>query len=369
MSPLISRQLLHVQPQEVGKIKLGGRGAARRTSGGGESYIPEAYDHFQVTTMEREDGKGPFKRDEAVHAIVGDKPRELGAILMYPEVEQNIMTLMRAGKRRATIKCNGEVQVNQQGRQSPCAKLTGGHCECRPYCRLQVQLIASPHTGGYYVFRTRSWNTTNNLQTFLEETYARWGTLFQAPVKLMTYQSEDQYQVDGKDQVGKSWKVAMVLDMNYDAAAEFMVGQKRRLDNVREILMLSAGDVQAHLDEVDEVEAEALDDEFDPPKGVEASVATQERLDEVVAGLKPVVPPDPQGGAVEGDYEMEEEEEEGETLADQVIEARDEAEQKKLLDRTARQFIKDSLESGNNEALGKALRALKRLLGPQDQPR
>jgi hypothetical protein len=383
MTPLISRKMLHVQPQEIGKIKLGGRGAARKTSGGGESFIPQKYDHFQVTTMEREGGKGPFMRDEAVHAIVGDKPRELEAILMYPEVEQNIMTLMRAGKRRAAIKCDGEVQVNQQGKQSPCAKLTGGQCECKPYCRLQVQLVASPHTGGYYVFRTRGWSTTNNLQTFLEETYARFGTLYQAPVKLMTFQSEDQYQQDGRDQVGKSWKVAMVLNMNYEAAAEFMVGQKQRLDTVRELLLLSAGEVQNHLDEEDEEDAEALDDEFNPPKGVEASVATQERLDEVVAGLQPVDAPGPDAGAVGthpvdihegetktvalGTYEVKVDDDDENALANLVMDLRDEAEQHKLLDRTAKQFIKDALESKTEENLDKARRALERLLGPPEE--
>jgi len=206
MTPLISRSLMSPQPQEIGKIKLGGRGKAHRTSGGVDSYLPERFDHFEVTTMERDGKNGPFKRDEAVHEKVGAEPKELRGIIMYPEVEQNLMTSMRVYKgRKPSVKCDGDTQVNAQGKREPCTRLAGGTCECRPYCRLQLQLLASPHTGGYYVFRTRSWQTTNNLQTFLEETYARFGTLFQAPVKLMMYQSEDQYEVDGKEKVGRAY--------------------------------------------------------------------------------------------------------------------------------------------------------------------
>lgn len=357
MTPLISRNLLHVQPQEIGKIKLGGRGAARKTSGGGESYIPQRYDHFVVTTMQREGGKGAFLRDEAVHKVVGDEPTELEAMLMFPEVEQNLMTSMRVYKgRKPSIICDGDVQRNAQGKEEPCARALGQECECRPYCRLQLQLMASPHTGGYYVFRTRSWQTTNNIQTFLEELHARFGTCFQAPVKLMMYQSEDQYSVDGKEQVGRSWKVAMVLNMDYETAALHMVGAKERLDVVRERLMLTAGAVQDDLDARDEEEAGELADEFDPPKGVEASIKTQERLDEVVAGLEPIVPPDPHSASQDAEYEI---------ISDTRREVEglwQEAEGLKLLDRTARQFIRDALASGDDESLDKAKRALQRLL-------
>lgn len=287
---LISRRLLEVRPQEIGKIKLGGRGRQQGTSGGSKMFIPEKYDHFEIVTRARQGGDGAFVRDEAVHAQIGEKPRELEGVLMFPEVEQNLHTTMAhyAG-RKPTILCDGEVQKDMgTGKESPCSRIGGGTCPCRPYGRLQLQLRSSPYTGGYYVFRTRSWESINNIQTALEEIHLRFGTLFQAPVKLICYESEDQYTQDGKDRVGRSYKVALVLNVDYDTAAQLMVGAKQRLEATREHLMLTAGEVQKDLDDMDEREAGEIADEFSPPKGLEASVKTQEKLEEVVAGLEPI---------------------------------------------------------------------------------
>lgn len=362
MSPLISRKLMEHRPQEIGKIKLGGRGKKKKTSGGSEMFLPERYDHFEVVTRARSGGDGAFVRDDAVHAVVGDEPRELEGVLMFPEIEQNLMTVMAeyAGRKPKVI-CDGEVQRNDKGKESPCARAQGGTCKCRPYGRLQLQLISSPHTGGYYVFRTRSWESINNIQTALEELYARFGTLFMAPVKLMCYQSEDQYQQDGKEMVGKSWKVALVLNMGYEKAATLMAESKERLEAVKERLMLTAGEVQKDLDETDEREAGEIADEFSPPKELEASVRTQEGLDEVVEGLKPVEQPEaPQNDPGSESEDQEQTEEERETkLRGLVEEYRDAARSLDLLDATAEQFIKDGLEHGS-PLLGKVLKALER---------
>jgi hypothetical protein len=360
MTPLIKRSFMEHRPQEIGKIKLGGRGRKQKTSGGSDMYLPERYDHFEVVTRAREGKDGAFVRDEAVHKIVGDEPRELEGVLMFPEIEQNLMTVMAeyAGRKPKVI-CDGEVQRNEHGKESPCTRQQGGTCKCRPYGRLQLQLMASPHTGGYYVFRTRSWESVNNIQTALEEIHARFGTLFQAPVKLMAYQSEDQYQQDGKEMVGKSWKVALVLDMNYEQAAQHMVGAKERLELARERLMLTAGEVQKDLDETDEREAGEIADEFSPPKELEASIRTQEGLDEVLEGLEPVEPPEPpmddpgEGSECDDDPES--------ALREDVEEHWEAARALNLLDHRAEEFITDALAQGG-KPMEKALKALQRKL-------
>jgi len=360
MSPLIKRTFMDHRPQEIGKIKLGGRGKKKRTSGGSDMFQPERFDHFEVVTRARDGADGAFVRDEAVHAVVGDEPRELSAILMYPEIEQNLMTVMAeyAGRKPKVI-CDGEIQRNAHGKESPCARVQGGTCKCRPYTRLQVQLVASPHFGGRYVFRTRSWESTNNIQTALEDFYATFGTLYQAPVKLMCYQSEDQYTLDGKDKVGKSWKVALVLDMNYERAALHMAEAKERLGAIRERLMLTAGQSQAELDRMDEEEAGEIADEFSPPKELDASVATQEALDEVVEGLKPVGEPEPRQDAP---VEESDDDDDGDIeLGAMVLELRDVARKKNLLDSRAEQFIEEGLGQGG-ELLEKVLKALERKL-------
>ena len=72
---LISEKLLAPRVQELGKIKIGGKGPVRTSSGGKEFQPPKKFDHFVVTTRERgEDGN--FLRDDQVHAHpkVGEKP-------------------------------------------------------------------------------------------------------------------------------------------------------------------------------------------------------------------------------------------------------------------------------------------------------
>lgn len=403
MSPLISRNVMGVRPQEVGKIKLGGRGRKKKTSGGSNMYQPQRYDHFVVVTNERSGGDGAFVKDEAIHAIVGEKPTELEGTLGFHDIEDNLHTSMRlyAG-RRAKIKCDGITQVNPEGRETPCSKPDGMPCpnNCKPYCRLHLQLRASPHTGGYHVLRTRSWQSTNNIQTFMEETFARFGTLFQAPVKLICYQSEDQYESGGKDMIGKSTKVALVLNMPYEEAMLHMVSAKERLDAMKERLLITAGDFTRELDERDEEDEGEIADEFSPPEGLDASLGTQEGLDEVVEGLEPVngtgdegAPTDPKsddhcpscGGELDPEVDScphcgrtfsmcEDDDEDDENamvgLEDAMAEVepqrniliglRDEARELNLIDATAEQFIKDALDSWNPKEIDRATRALSR---------
>ena len=370
MTPLISRKVMGYRPQEVGKIKLGRRGQKKKTSGGADMFQPMRLDHFEIVTREREGRDGAFVRDEAIHAIVGEEPTELEGTLGFHEIEDNLHTSMRVyAGRRAKIKCNGEVMRTKEGVESPCKKPEGAPCPegCKPYCRLHLQLHASPYTGGYHTFRTRSWESTNNIQTFLEETFARFNTLFQAPVKLICYQSEDQYELDGKDMTGKSTKVALVLNMPYETAMLHMVQAKERLEAMKERLLITGSQFARELDEQDDEDEQEIADEFSPPKELDASVGTQEKLEEVVAGLEPVEPPDPDSDVSEGEYEVVEEDEEADEggaseLANLVMDLRDEANSMKLLDRTAKQFVKDALDSGEEESLDKARRALDRLL-------
>lgn len=362
MTPLISRKLMQYRPQEVGKIKLGGRGRKMQTSGGSQMYQPEKFDHFVIVTRERAGKDGPFVRDEAIHQVVGDKPTELEGTLGFHNIEDNLHTSMRlyAGK-RAKIKCDGIEQVNRAGRRDPCSKPDGLPCPngCKPYCRLHLQLNASPYTGGYHVLRTRSWESTNNIQTFAEETFARFGTLFQAPVKLLCYQSEDHYEVDGKEMMGKSTKVALVLNMNYEAAMLHMVQAKERLEAMKERLMLTAGEFTRELDERDDEEEEEIADEFSPPKGLDASIRTQEGLTEVVDGLRPIEEPEPpQREAIK---ESDDPEDPDAALHEKVLEFREAARELDLLDRKAEQFVEDALLEGGKQ-LEVAFRALDRKL-------
>lgn len=283
---LIKRTFLEVRPVEIGKIKIGTRGRARQSSSGTTTYLPEKLDHFLVTTLDREQGDGPFMRDEAVHAIVGDQPRELFGRLMYPTVEENLHTEMCVYKgRRRQWTCDGEERTLRDGKVEPCQREAAKGCGCKPYARLHIQLEAQPQMGVFYVFRTHGWSSTNNLQTALEEIYREFGTLYRAPVRLFMQLTEDQYEHNGEDRSSKSWKVGISLTMGPLEAREYLTTQAHAALKARQHLQLEAGAVIADLDADDLAHEGELADEFAPPQGVAASVAVAEALDGAVAHL------------------------------------------------------------------------------------
>jgi len=296
---LISRKLLKRRPQELGKIKIGGKGAERAGQGGTKYQLPVKYDHFLVTTRARgEDGN--FVTDAKIHAhsSVGDKPTELAGVLMYETPEQNFHAEMALwkGKTQKISTCDGEERTNlSDGKVTPCVKAQGGECQCKPYGRLHLQLWASGHVMGYHTFRTTSWESVNNIQTVLQEVYERFGTLFQAPVKLVMYPSEDQYKQGSETRVSTSWKVGLVLAMSIEEAAKRMVSSKRQLDLARGELKLIASEVQKDQADRDMEEAEDIADEFFPEDGIEASVQSQETLDDLKEEL---------GVALDADFEV-----------------------------------------------------------------
>ncbi len=283
---LISRKLLKVRPQQLGRIKIGGLGKTKTSKAGNEYQLPVKYDHFVVTTNVRGDD-GNFERDEEVHAQIGDKPMELSGLLMYPTVEENLHTEMvqyeGRGSKGKIWTCDGENATNlKTGRSGTCARLKDKDCECKPYTRFHMQLAGAPAMG-YHFFRSTSWETTNNLQTALEEIYARFGSCFHAPVRLKCYPSEDEH--DGK--VSKSTKVGLVLDMSMLEAAE-LIGQGAKYleiasGQVKQIAAIVHEDLVAQ----DEAEKDLIKDEFFPPDEVEVHVA------EVTDALNAEDEPDP----------------------------------------------------------------------------
>ena len=297
---LIHRDFMPTRPIEVGKIKIGTRGRARDTSGGGTSYIPERLDHFLITTLERggDDGKGPFLKDDAIHAVVGDKPRELFGYLMYPEIEQNLHTEMAVYKgRRRQWSCNGQRRIMRAGAHEPCQRER--QCGCKPYSRLHIQLNAASQMGGYYVLRSHGWGTTNNLQTVLEEIFREFHTLYKAPIKLFMQLTEDTYMQGDQERTGKSWKVGACLNMPFEEAQQYLAEQAQKSLQTRRVLMLEAGAVKDDLDAYDVLTEGETADEFGPPKGGEASVGTQARLEEALA--KSALHPQEEPAADEGE--------------------------------------------------------------------
>lgn len=310
---LIKPSLLRQKPQELGKIKIGGKGKVVKSAGGKQFQLPEKWDHFVVTTRVR-GADGNFVRDESIHghAKVGDKPTSLDALLMFAEVEDNLHTEMceYQGKQKI-ISCDGETACNLKTSACvACPRAAGGECGCKPYTRLHLQLMASPTIGGYHVFRSHGWESAANIQSALQEIHARFGTLYQAPVKLVIYPSEDNYndKKSGDTKTSESWKVGLVLAMSMEEASARMIASTRHLAVTRQELKALSSGVIEDLSKNDIDEAGDLAEEYFPEAGASVSVASQEKLDAFKAenGIgaqpeptQPAQPAQPEGGVVD----------------------------------------------------------------------
>lgn len=184
---------------------------------------------------------------------------------MFDKPEENFhaeMTQYKGrGKDGKVWTCDGETAINlRTNKQGTCPRAAGRECQCKPYGRLHLQLLASPHTMGYHVFRTTSWESVNNIQSSLEEIFARFGTCYQAPVKLVMYPSEDRH--DGG--VSTSYKVGLVLAVPMVDAAKAMRAVHEQLRIAAPTLKALAAGVVEDQTRADESSVSDIAEEFFP---------------------------------------------------------------------------------------------------------
>lgn len=261
---LISRSLMPVRPQQLGRIKIGGLGKLIKGKDGKPDWrAPTKYEHFVITNLTR-GADGNFMRDDRIHAALGtDTPTELEGVLMYDTPEENFHSEMCQYKGRGAAgkiwTCDGETATNlKTGKVGACIKAGGGECACKPYARFHIQLAAAPFTMGYHFFRTTSWESTNNIQTALEEIHARFGTCYHAPVKMICYPSEDQH--DGK--TSTSYKVGLVLAMKEAEAATLIGEAQQYMEVARGRMKQLAAVTHQDLAEQDMMDESDIADEF-----------------------------------------------------------------------------------------------------------
>ena len=199
---------------EVGKIKIGGKGETRNKSNGKGTYqIPTRFDHFVVTTTEKDLKTGNFIPDEKIMKKLkeeqGDKPTELKIRLLFDDIDLNFFTSYTFYQ-GAKCRCRGDGETAQMGfakKGKPGAfklidrdedgKLIDsetktveagdtrmivcdpemcpmmqpddkGATKCKPSGILSCILEDFPQFGGVYRFRTHSWNTLSNIISALE---------------------------------------------------------------------------------------------------------------------------------------------------------------------------------------------------------
>ena len=169
---------------ELGKIKIGKKEDAARTSQSGKSWrAPEKLDHFLVTTLER-DARGDLKNDDSLmaqlaedHSSPDGKLREIPIAVQSDEIEEILLAnwVWYDGK-RAVARCDGQNCTWLRDRNGnaiqktvPCdgehEKLDDkGNRKFKPHGTFHCVIASGgARWGGVYKFRTTSQITIEQL--------------------------------------------------------------------------------------------------------------------------------------------------------------------------------------------------------------
>jgi len=155
---------------ETRKIKIGGKGATRKSKTGKEFQMPERWDHFKITLTTRDD-TGNFIVDKETHDIIGTEPRQLSVMMPYDDVDLNFPTAYVYYKGKKLI-CIGDAEKAMRGeKQIKCEPEKCPHAvkgECKISGRLHCILSDAPALGCVAVLRTHSFHSVSNILNGLD---------------------------------------------------------------------------------------------------------------------------------------------------------------------------------------------------------
>jgi len=179
-----------IQPglKEIGKIKIGRKGAIKTSPKGTQYRPPEKFDHFEIKTLHKDDN-GDFIPDATVMGLIGDDCKELDVSLLYNDPSLNFFTRYNQYKGGKCM-CSGDgVQaIKSDGTKLKCDPNTCAVFatkKCKPNGILSVILKDSPRLGGVYKFRTTSYNSIRSImssQFFIQSLTG--GILANIPLKM-----------------------------------------------------------------------------------------------------------------------------------------------------------------------------------------
>lgn len=166
---------------EVGKIKIGKKGAVRKTQQGKEFRLPQKDDHFTITGLSR-DKNDDFVPDLKIMEMVGsatnqrpDHLTEIPVRLLYDDIELNFPTRL-ACFNGTSCWCSGDGEKAERVKdiktgemvsvECPCERQNPGYKgrdKCKPTGVLSVVIDGIPIVGGVWKFRTTSYNSVVNI--------------------------------------------------------------------------------------------------------------------------------------------------------------------------------------------------------------
>lgn len=156
--------------KEIGKIKIGRKGAMKKSRAGNEFRPPEKFNHFEVVTLHKDDN-GDFIPDAAVMGLIGSDCKELDISLLYNDPTLNFFTRFNQYKGgKCMCSGDGEQAVQADGTKLVCNPDTCSVFatkKCKPNGILSVVLKDAPRLGGVYKFRTTSVNSIRSILSSL----------------------------------------------------------------------------------------------------------------------------------------------------------------------------------------------------------
>jgi len=175
---MIKLKYLNPRLAEVGKIKLGGLGEERTSKSGKKYRLPVKYDHFVITTTERDKSTGQFITDIELMKKMSDdlKPKEIPIRLVFDDIDMNFYTTFASYQgKKCFCKGDGE-KAEREGKQGKCDPETcklfqpdkDGKTKCKVSGILSCMISCNPEFGGVYRFRTHSWNSVSNILASLQ---------------------------------------------------------------------------------------------------------------------------------------------------------------------------------------------------------
>lgn len=188
---------LFAQIPEIGKIKIGGKGAEKTSTNKKKFRQPVKFGHFKVTTTERGDD-GNFMPDEDVMTAIKeaqgtDEPKEIRIKFPFDSIDMNFHTSYQLYN-GSKLACKGDGDKCE--RKDKDGNVTEHDCDtdacqhmksskCKPSGILSCYLPDSPSFGGVYRFRTHGWNSVGGILKQLEEYSKFTGNILQGlPFKL-----------------------------------------------------------------------------------------------------------------------------------------------------------------------------------------
>ncbi len=279
----ISSDVLHARLVCLGYIKIGGKAEKQQSAQGNEMQRPVKYDHFRIRTRVR-GSDGNYLLDEAIHKQIGAKPTALDVRFRWPTPRENFKSSLIAYDKRK-VRCEGDGQRafdRVLNREIPCTcpllkqhkgdyPLTSfprpiGSVTCKPYARLAVMIDAAPFHGGYYVFRTSSWETIGVLTEALNYFQTMFKRIDWIPFKLIVYPHTVTYD---QTKTTTAYGVSLVLPGGMNAA--YQIAAKANAEREQALALLNAGvsaaDQEEQLAALDHEDRADIAAEFHPQSG------------------------------------------------------------------------------------------------------